>query len=129
VKKIDIFCICFLGDVSTVKKMLLLNIVALSAHHPVAVLEIVDRSLHVQDRSKKDARYIASLFHPHMDKVEADCSNCCDVIYFDGASNVQKVGCILEVTYTSTVVLHGAEHVVSLFFNDIFNLPVFPILQ
>jgi hypothetical protein len=60
-----------------------------------------------------------------MDKVESACSNCCDVIYFDGASNVQKAGCTLEVTYPRTVVLHGAEHVVSLFFNNMFTLPVF----
>jgi hypothetical protein len=50
-----------------------------------------------------------------MGKVESACSNCCDVIYFDGASNFQKAGRILEVTYPRTMVVHGAEHVVSLF--------------
>ena len=36
-------------------------------------------------------------------------------LFFDGAANVQKAGEILAATYPTISVLHGAEHVVSLF--------------
>ena len=42
-----------------------------------------------------------------------------DSIFFDGAASVQKPGKILAVKFPSITVLHGAEHVVSLFFSDI----------
>jgi hypothetical protein len=41
-----------------------------------------------------------------------------DCVFFDGASNVQKAGRLLEAKYLQLTVLHGAEHVVSLFFAD-----------
>ena len=42
---------------------------------------------------------------------------------FDGASNVQQAaGAILAVDYPSITLAHGAEHVVSLFFEDVFTL-------
>jgi len=43
-----------------------------------------------------------------------------DVVLFDGALNVQKAGQLLAVSYERITVLHGAEHVISLFFNDVF---------
>ena len=42
-----------------------------------------------------------------------------DTVFFDGSSNVQKAGELLEVDFPMVTVLHGAEHVVSLFFADI----------
>ena len=42
-------------------------------------------------------------------------------MYFDGASNVQKAGDILKVNYTRMTVCHCSEHVVALFFSDVFN--------
>ncbi len=39
-----------------------------------------------------------------------------DLLYFDGASNVSQ---LLELIYPHVTCLHGAEHVVSLFFSDI----------
>jgi hypothetical protein len=38
------------------------------------------------------------------------------VFYFDGASNVQKVGQILMAKFLLTFCFHGGEHVVSLSF-------------
>jgi hypothetical protein len=42
-----------------------------------------------------------------------------DVIYFDGASNVQKAGEILMAKFPCSFCFHGGEHVVSLFFLSI----------
>ena len=44
------------------------------------------------------------------------------MVYFDGASNVQKAGKALAAAYPRVTSLHGAEHVVSLFFSDISKL-------
>ena len=53
------------------------------------------------------------------DKILFDCC------FFDGASNVQKAGELLSQKYPRLSVFHGAEHVVSLFFNDLFKeIPV-----
>lgn len=123
--ELNIFGVCLYGDGATVKKMPLINILSSSAHHTVGVLEIVDCSAHVASGAKKDAPYIASLFRPHIDKLEKESLNCVDVLYFDGASNVQKAGRLLEATFPRIVVLHGAEHVISLFFTDIFKLSEF----
>ena len=43
-----------------------------------------------------------------------------DLVYFDGASNVQKAGDILKVNYPRMTVCHGSENVVALFFSDVF---------
>jgi Protein of unknown function (DUF 659) len=115
--------ITFYGDGATIKKMPLINVLASGAHLPVFVLEIADCSKHLALGGKKDARYIASLFRPHIDSIEASIPGCTDVVYFDGASNVQKGGRILEAKNPRIAVFHGAEHVVSLFYKDLFDIP------
>ena len=47
---------------------------------------------------------------------------------FDGASNVQKAGAILSIHFPRVTCVHGAEHVVSLFFNDVFKLKELSVL-
>ena len=69
------------------------------------------------------------MFRPHIEKVETEFPNCTDVVYFDGASNVQLAGRILEASYPRIEVLHGAEHVISLFFGDIFKLNIFNVFD
>ena len=39
-----------------------------------------------------------------------------DLVLFDGASNVLKAGKILAINHPCITVVHGAEHVFSLFF-------------
>jgi hypothetical protein len=58
---------------------------------------------------------------PHMKIIDPD-KQLIDCVFFDGASNVQKVGNIMQVHYPRVMVLHGAEHVVSLFFKDLSNI-------
>ena len=48
-----------------------------------------------------------------------------DMCAFDGASNVQKAGKIISVYFPRLTCIHGAEHVVSLFFDDVFKLKEF----
>ena len=43
------------------------------------------------------------------------------LFFFDGASNVQNAGELLRVKHPRITVGHGAEHVVSLFFSDVYN--------
>jgi len=46
-----------------------------------------------------------------------------DIFFFDGASNVAKAGQVLQAKFPRSYSLHGGEHVVSLFFDDISKLP------
>jgi hypothetical protein len=109
------------GDGATVKKMPLINILCAGVHNPAAVLEIVNCSQHLQGGGKKDATYIAGLFKPHLKELDPQ-KALVDLVYFDGASNVQKAGNIIGAHYPRVTCLHGSEHVVSLFFGDLSKL-------
>jgi hypothetical protein len=89
-------------DGATIKKMPLYNILACGVHMPHAVLEIKDCSSQMASGGTKSAEFIADLMAKHI----------------DGAANVQKAGRILEAKYPRVTSIHGAEHVVSLFFSD-----------
>ena len=43
---------------------------------------------------------------------------------FDGASNVDLAGELLETHYPNISVIRGVKHTVSLFFNDVSKIPV-----
>ena len=47
-----------------------------------------------------------------------------DVIMFDGASNVQLAGELLQILYPKITVMRGVEDTVSLFFNYVYKIPV-----
>jgi hypothetical protein len=79
---------------------------------------------------KKDAKYIASISKPIISLIEqttdpnnqkTDHQVVVDLVLFDGASNVQNARKLVSITYPCITVVHGAEHVVSLFFKDIFT--------
>ena len=89
-KDIDIFGLSFYGDGATLRRMPLINVMASGAYLHTAVLEIVNCTKHMADGGKKDARYIASLFRPHIDMFEELNPDCVDYCTFDGAANVQK---------------------------------------
>jgi hypothetical protein len=120
---IDEFGLTYFGDGATIKRTPFINILASGVHLPVAVLEIVDCSVQASGGNKKDAKYIASLFRSHIESMESDHPKSTDVLFFDGASNVQLAGSVLEVKYPRSLTLHGAEHVISLFFSDVFSFP------
>jgi hypothetical protein len=61
---------------------------------------------------------------------KADHRGVVDLVLFDGASNVQNAAKLVSITYPRITVVHGAEHVVSQFFKDIFTkMPVFHFLS
>ncbi len=77
---------------------------------------------------KKDTKYIACLIHPFIEKMELECdcpnkslTGAVDLVFFDGATNVQNAGKILAALHPRISVGHGAEHVVLLFFSDVFR--------
>ena len=94
----DIFGLSMFGDGATVKKMPLMNILASGAHEPIAVMDIVDCTGHLEKGGKKDAKYIATCFEPHMKELDPEESKM-DCVFFDGASNVQKAGRLLEAKF------------------------------
>ena len=47
-----------------------------------------------------------------------------DIVMFNGASNVQLSVIILKVHCPQLKVMHGVEHTVSLFFNDVSKIPI-----
>jgi hypothetical protein len=109
--------------------MPLINILASRAYLQTALLEIVDATSHLKKGGKNDASYISSLFRPHIDEYEKENPNSVDYCAFDDAANVQKAGKILRAHYPRIVLTHGAEHVLSLFSQDCFKLPVLSVLS
>ena len=119
----DIFGIAIYGDGATVARTAFINILASGVHINNACLEIHDCTKRLQDGGTKDAEYIANLVSKHIDNIDV-MKNKVDMVIFDGAANMQKAGKILEVRYPLVTCIHGAEHVVSLFFSDIAKHPV-----
>ncbi len=76
----------------------------------------------------KDAVHIAKIIEPLIEQLEGEvdknkrkCAGIVDLVLFDGASNVQNAGELLKVKFPRITVGHGAEHVVSLFFSDVYK--------
>ena len=128
-KEADIYGLTFFGDGATIKKSPFMNILASSIHEPAGCLSIVDCSGHLASDGTKDAFFIANLFIPHIKAIETKNPKCADLVIFDGASNVQKAGALLEAQFPRLSVIHGAEHVVSLFYSDVFRIKEFDLLK
>ena len=126
VKVADIFGATFLGDMATIHRMPLLNVLVLCADYPPSTLAIKDATDHLKAGGKKDAPYIAGVF----DGIVTDYlpkSGCADLFLFDGASNVQKAGQLLSIRFPHAACYHGGEHVTSLFFSDLAKLPAIKV--
>ena len=92
------------------------------------MLDIVDCTDHCAPGKKKDAKFIAKMFLPLIEKTELATdvhgnkqSGIVDMVFFNGARTVQNSGKILVVRYPCITVGHGAEHVVALFFSGVFT--------
>jgi hypothetical protein len=110
-----------LGDGATIKGTPFMNILASTPNEPASVLDIVDCTSRMELGEKKDCVYIADLFEEHIQKLDP-LGKLIFAVLFDGASNVQKGGRIIEERHPQISCLHGAEHVVSLFFKDVSRL-------
>ncbi len=100
-----------------------------SPNNPFALLDIVDCTSEMAKGREKDAKYIVGLLKPIILRIEqtkdpnnqkTDYRGVVDLVLFDGTSNVQNAGKLVSITYPRITVVHGAKHVVSLFFKDIF---------
>ena len=96
----------------------MMNILAASAGNPNCIIDIIDCSRHMSEGGKKDAYYICQQMLPKMRMLDPD-RNLFDWISFDGASNVQKAGCLIEQYFPRCTVTTGVEHTVSLLFGRI----------
>ena len=122
------FGVTVFGDGATIKTVPLLNVLAAGVNNPFALLDIVDCTNHLAQGGMKDATHIANIIHPLIAQLESEtddhnrlCVGIVDLVFFDGASNVQNAGELLRVKHPRITVGHGAEHVVSLFFSDVYN--------
>jgi hypothetical protein len=92
----------------------------LSSHHHF-VFVVLCSSIgtdHLVEGGKKDATFIASLFDPWVLRLDP-LSTRIDCVFFDGASNIQKAGRLLQAKYPRIHVQTCVAHSVSLFFSDI----------
>ena len=123
-----IFGVTVFGDGATIKSVALVNVLAAGVNNPFALLDIADCTNHLAIGGKKDAKYIADIVKPLITQMESELDihnkrspGIVDLVFFDGASNVQNAGQILQAFNPRITVGHGAEHVVSLFFSDVYN--------
>ena len=110
------------GDGATITNVPLMNISAASPNNPFALLEIVDCTDQMAKGGKKDAKYLSGIVRPLIKWLEATAkSNIIDLIMFDGASNVQLAAIFVARYHPRITVCHGAEHVIALFFSNVYN--------
>lgn len=117
----NIFGLGIYGDGATIGKIPMMNILAASAGNPNCVIDIIDCSRHMSEGRKKDAYYICQQMLPKMRLLDPD-KQLFDWISFDGASNVQKAGSLIEQYFPCCTVSIGVEHTVSLLFGKVMAL-------
>ncbi len=118
-----IFGVTVFGDGATIKTLPLVNVLAACVNNDFALLEIADCTAHLAKGGKKVAKYISKIIMPLIQLMESEkdmhkktSPGIVDLVFFDGASNVQNAGKILRVFNPRVTVGHGAKHVASLFF-------------
>ena len=118
-----IFGLLFLGDGATISRIPLSKVLVSGKNLPVSVLELVDCQVHLADGGEKDGSFICKIFLEHMRKTDPH-KSIIDVVIFGGDSNVQLSVELLKIHYPNISCMHGVEHNVSLFFNDVSKIPV-----
>ena len=123
-----VFGVTVFGDGASIKTAPLVNVLAACVNNPFALLEIADCTAHLAKGGKKDAKYIAKIIMPLIQQIESEedmhkktSPGIVDLVFFLGASNIQNAGEILWAFNPRITVGHGAEHVVSLFFADVYT--------
>lgn len=91
-------------------------------------MDVIDSTKDLAEGKVKDARYLAKKFMPIMSKVDPE-KELFDLVAFDGAANVQKAGRIIKEKFPKVVVIHGAEHLGSLFLSKCFKEPCLQLLK
>jgi hypothetical protein len=124
-----IFGVTIYGDGATITNTPLINILVASPNNPSVLLEIVDCTSQMAIGGKKDATYLASVVRPYITAIDAHGNTrhqkhqaVVDLFQYNGANNVQLSSRILARHHPRITICHGAEHAISLFFNDVFDL-------
>jgi hypothetical protein len=129
-KESKVFGIALFGISATIHKVPMMIFLGSSPNNPFGLLDIVHCTTEMLKGGKKNAKYIAGLLKPIISWIEqtkdpnnqkTDHEGVVDLVLSDGASNVQNAGKLASITYPHITIVHGAEHVVSLFFKDIFT--------
>ncbi len=118
----EIFGLSLYGDCATIKRMLLMNILASSVNNPTILLEVVNATEKLEDGGKKDASWISLHFCPHLERLGPH-GSVIDCLFFDGSSNFVAATNALQVTSGQIYFVHSAEYMVSLFFKEISKMP------
>ena len=90
---------------------------------PAVLVDIVDCTRRLLEGQKKDGTFISSLFLPLLERLDR-LKERTDIAFFDGGSNFQLAGRIMQAVYPRITVVHGLEHVLSLVFEDIAKIEV-----
>jgi hypothetical protein len=129
VLKSRIFGVTIYGDSATITNTPLINISGASPNNPSAFLEIIDCTSQMAIGGKKDATYLASVVRPYIKAIEVHANTrnqkhqaVVDLVQYNGANNVQLSGRILARHHPCITICHGAEHAISFFFKDVFEL-------
>ena len=124
-----VFGLTLFGNEATIKTVPLVNVLVAGINNPFALLDIADCTDHLAKGGKKDAQHIAKICMPLIKQIESEVLDVngkkspgvIDLVFFDGASNVQNAGEILRAYNWQITVGHGAKHVVSLFLSDVYT--------
>jgi hypothetical protein len=138
-KESKVFGIAIFGNGADIQKVPMMICLGSSPNNLFALLDIVDCASEMAKGGKKNAKYITELLKPIMSWIEetkdlnnqkTDYQGVVDLVLFDGAINVRNAVKLVSITYPPITVVHSAEHVVSLFFKDLFTkMPVFKSLS
>ena len=117
-REAKIFGFTMLGDFATIRRMPLLNVVGSPANSPPVVLEVKDSTPQLNLGKKKDARYVSECFLKHLKELDPK-KTLVDLLFFDGASNMQIGGEVIAAVHPRITCLHGVEHSIALVFSDL----------
>jgi hypothetical protein len=109
-----------IGDGATIKKMPLFNILVSGQECQIYVARVYDCTEDLQVGQNKSGEFLANLFRETAMKIDPD-GLYFDLFLVDGASNCQLAGTLLQELYPRITIMHGCEHILSLFCSDLLN--------
>jgi len=118
-KKSDVyFGLSILGDGATIHRKPLFNILVSGVFCPSFVAKVYDCTDDLEVGQNKNAEFICRILRDVAVKVDPG-KTLLDLVLVDGASNCQKGGELLSLVYPRVTVMHGCEHILSLFCSDL----------
>ncbi len=109
----NLFGLSCIGDGSRIKRMPLLNNLAMCSSKSPAVIAILDCTDYMVVGGNKMLNSSCPFSNQKVDEFDPG-KTLTDTFFFDGAANVQKAGHILCAHFPQTVCFHGGEHVLSI---------------